>query len=193
MTSTSRMAIALSLMAIATGCTPADDPTADGGNGGSESATGGRSSPGGNSGAAGADATTGGAKAGGTGAGGCACAYDDPTSVSKTVTLSLDCYCQLVGCPASYAARLDWLTRNCASLYNPQVTTGCGVKSISSGWLGGSRAYFDGQTGALLAMYAWDDVPWGACSAHVYQTTLPSCSTAQVCSPCGDAGTASCG
>jgi hypothetical protein len=191
-----RMVLALSITMGAMGCsTSIDDQSTDGGGGGAApGATGGRSAQAATGGSAGETSGTGGAQGGSGGsaggAGACDCpAFDGDGEMPYTVTLSLDCFCQLFDCPASPDAMLTTVTARCP-YQSPQVSTGCGVKAFSFGTLGGTSAYFDAQTGALLGMMKYDDVPWAACRAHVYQTGFEhDCPTAEVCTPCPDAGT----
>ncbi len=166
------MVLALSVTAAAMACNGAGE---------NEESDGGGRATGGSGGAAGG---SGGAEGG---AGACACpAYDG--TMPRVATMSLDCLCQVVGCPESADAFLASVTKNCPYM-DPQVTTGCGMKVISRSALGGESALFDLQTGALLGMTKYDDVPWGKCNAHVYQTALKyECASAEVCSPCPDGG-----
>ncbi len=125
-------------------------------------------------------------RGGSGGAGGCSCPALTG-QVGEALTLSLECYCQLYPCPASYEAYIEGIVASCPYA-RPEVTSGCGVKMVRWGSLGGGTGYFDSESGALLGISSYDDVPHGACQSWAVGTTFDwQCDNVEVCNPCPDA------
>ena len=134
--------------------------------------------------------------AGGSGGAAAAAACDCSVVESATVKQPLTCVCPLGSmnemCATNLAA-LDPLTWCGSSLVSVFRETGCGkISFVLSGLSGGSRT-FDAQSGELIGVTEFSDIPWGTCMAsgaygYSYGDGLDAegCPTLKVCKLCGD-------
>ena len=132
-----------------------------------------------------------------SGACGCVVQAGSPDFVQQP----LECRCAKGGCPMTIQ---DMSSRpECANGKTVLGKKGCGKLETVNNALGGTEFTFDAQTGALLGVYDYDDVPGGTCNVWVYSyggprlaadcTPIVSCavcgpSTAPPCSTVADAG-----
>jgi len=130
----------------------------------------------------------------------CRCADITPTDFSGaesgnlivgTERISLECGCGVYACPSTLAAALDDACAGPSDGIRPTLVRGCGRVALRSfGGFTGSELVFAQDTGRLIGMLWFSDVPLEPC--NTYDTTAGQaflCESATECDPCAsDAG-----
>jgi hypothetical protein len=124
--------------------------------------------------------------------GACGCVVQ--TGSPDFVQQPLECKCAKGGCPMTIQ---DMSSRpECANGQTVLGRKGCGKVDTVNNALGGSEFTFDAQTGTLLGVYDYDDVPGGVCNVWVYSYGGPrlstDCAAIESCAVCGPSSAPPC-
>ncbi len=106
----------------------------------------------------------------------------------------LECRCAKGGCPMTIQ---DMSSRpECADGKTVLGDKGCGKLQIHGNAMGGTGFVFDAQSGGLVGVSDYSDIPWGSCNVWVYwygeRLLSTDCASIVSCAVCGPSAAPPC-